>query len=397
MEKLAVFVDYENFRCSPSGLEMLFQELSKRGPMLLKRVCADWVRCVDSRKLFLAEQADMIEVPNSVPGKNSVDIRLVVDAMEYALCKEYLTTFVIVSADADFLPLLQRLREYNKKTIVVSASHTASALIKKNCDEYINGDVFLNGNAVSKPGVNGKPRAKAKSSLSGSLKPSRTVGMRTTSPSPPSRPTTDQMAYLKSVILTAWAACGYDRALDLAELSRRMRGVDSSLTWKDFDCKNFQSLVAHLVTHRFLRLELGKGNSNRVALVNIPAEAMAKPMDSQDDLQHSNSTPGRDITSPFGHQTHQQNQNTNNDLNLDQADEQLVKRLFQLLGNSQIDTERLFSRLEMFGCPSRDEFMKLLQMLEASGSIRLEFHSDDNGYSVSSVQHQYLVYDHEIL
>jgi uncharacterized protein (TIGR00288 family) len=257
MEKLAVLIDYENFCCPPEGLDRLLKELSKRGSILLKRAYADWVRCGDARKKFLAEQVEMIEVPNSVPGKNSVDIRLVVDAMEFALRKEFLTTFVIVSADADYLPLLQRLREFNKKSIVVSASSTTSSLIQRNCDEYINGDAYLS-----------QPEAKlTKTAIANAPKklPVPIVSKAKVQPW-----TQNQLQHLQDVLHTVWADAGFDAKINSSGLANRIRTVDPQIKWSDYGCKNFQTLVSHLVTCNFLKAELVGTKVPLISLVRPP-------------------------------------------------------------------------------------------------------------------------------
>jgi hypothetical protein len=259
MEKLAVFIDYENYCCPTEGLERLLNELGKRGPLLIKRAYADWVRCADVRKQFLAQQVEMIEVPNSVTGKNSVDIRLVVDAMEFALRKDFLTTFVIVSADADYLPLLQRLREYDRKSIVVSASSTTSSLIQRHCDEYINGDPYL------------KRSLKKDTKLHlGEAEPKNSVRSSTASSS--SKPvchfpiTKAQLQHLQKVLSEVWDGFGAEHRMNASRLASKMKAVDPNLKWQDYGCKNFQTLVAHLVSCSYLKLELTGGKETLIGL-----------------------------------------------------------------------------------------------------------------------------------
>ncbi len=86
------------------------------GDIVWKRAYADWVKLAGYRQHLLACQIEMIELACASKGKNSADIRLVVDAMELLFTKPHITTFVILSADSDFLPLLNRLREQNKRT-----------------------------------------------------------------------------------------------------------------------------------------------------------------------------------------------------------------------------------------------------------------------------------------
>lgn len=82
MENFAILIDFENFTCSPEGLRELVQNLSQRGTFVVKRAYADWVKLAGYRQHLLACQIEMIELACATKGKNSADIRLVVDAME---------------------------------------------------------------------------------------------------------------------------------------------------------------------------------------------------------------------------------------------------------------------------------------------------------------------------
>jgi uncharacterized protein (TIGR00288 family) len=133
---MAVLLDYENLG-SGWDVEELFRRLVDRGRLLVKRAYADWVRYPHAREKLMRSGVELIEMPAGPKGKNRADIRLAVDAMEIAITRDYIDTMVIVSGDSDFLPLLSRLREFNRYVIVLARSDSASSLLAGSCDELI--------------------------------------------------------------------------------------------------------------------------------------------------------------------------------------------------------------------------------------------------------------------
>lgn len=113
--------------------------LKSRGRLIVKKAYADWAGPLAIyRKQMLEDSIELTEVPSQYSGKNSADIKLTVDALEIALSKNYIDTFVIISGDSDFAPLLSMLREHNKYVIVIGNKENLSALLKGYCDELKN-------------------------------------------------------------------------------------------------------------------------------------------------------------------------------------------------------------------------------------------------------------------
>src|SRR5690606_10231643 len=103
--QIAVLVDYENVPTSPTkGLAKILARASSEGTIVLRRAYANWSRFSSHKAQLRSDGFEMIEVA-SVNGKNGVDIKLVVDAMEIAFTKDHIDTFIIVSGDSDFIPL----------------------------------------------------------------------------------------------------------------------------------------------------------------------------------------------------------------------------------------------------------------------------------------------------
>jgi hypothetical protein len=110
----------------------------EKGKIMVKRAYADWERYLEYKRPFHEAAIELIDIPQKkYSGKNSADIRLVVDAMDLAHGKEHLDTFVIVSGDSDFSPLVSKLRENDKYVIGMGVKNSSSELLVDNCDEFI--------------------------------------------------------------------------------------------------------------------------------------------------------------------------------------------------------------------------------------------------------------------
>jgi uncharacterized protein (TIGR00288 family) len=141
---IAVFIDFENLalgfkdRQGRFEIKYVLKRLLETGKIVAKRSYADWSR-FSSYTFSLHESAiELIEIPKrSQTGKNSADIRLCVDAMDLAYSKDHINTFVIVSGDSDFSPLVSKLKELGKHVIGLGMTDSTSALLRDNCDEFI--------------------------------------------------------------------------------------------------------------------------------------------------------------------------------------------------------------------------------------------------------------------
>jgi uncharacterized protein (TIGR00288 family) len=142
---LAVFFDFENValglkdrRDKTFDVERVLGRLLEKGKVIVKRAYADWSRFSSYTRPFHEAAIELIEIPRrSTSGKNSADIRLCVDAMDLCYAKEHIDTFVIVSGDSDFSPLVSKLRENGKRVIGLGLKGSTSGLLVANCDEFI--------------------------------------------------------------------------------------------------------------------------------------------------------------------------------------------------------------------------------------------------------------------
>jgi uncharacterized LabA/DUF88 family protein len=144
-QRLALFIDFENIAIGVRDahyrkfdVNLVLERLLDKGKLLVKKAYADWHRYSDYKRAFHEAAIELIEVPQkSVGGKNSADIRLVVDAMDMSFQKEHITCFVVASGDSDFSPLVSKLKENNKYVIGLGVKNSTSDLLIENCDEFI--------------------------------------------------------------------------------------------------------------------------------------------------------------------------------------------------------------------------------------------------------------------
>jgi uncharacterized protein (TIGR00288 family) len=143
--KQALFIDFENIalglrdsKHKSFDVNLVLKRLVEKGKIMVKRAYADWERYLEYKRPFHEAAIELIDIPQKkYSGKNSADIRLVVDAMDLAHGKEHLDTFVIVSGDSDFSPLVSKLRENDKYVIGMGVKNSSSELLVDNCDEFI--------------------------------------------------------------------------------------------------------------------------------------------------------------------------------------------------------------------------------------------------------------------
>jgi uncharacterized protein (TIGR00288 family) len=161
---LAVLVDFENMaRPGIKGrgdfdIHLVLNRLSDKGRVLVKRAYADWSRYRDARHELQNAGLELIEMPSAREGaKNRADIKMAVDAMELAFSREHLDTFVIVSGDSDFTPLVGKLRELNKRVTGMGNRDSTSELLIANCDEFIYYDSLAAGARSASHGSNVDP------------------------------------------------------------------------------------------------------------------------------------------------------------------------------------------------------------------------------------------------
>ena len=144
-KNLALFCDFENValgvrdaKYAKFDIQLVIERLLLKGSIIMKKAYCDWERYKEFKAPMHEAAFELIEIPHTrQSGKNSADIRMVVDALDLCYTKEHMDTFVIISGDSDFSPLVSKLRENAKTVIGVGVKNSTSDLLIGNCDEFI--------------------------------------------------------------------------------------------------------------------------------------------------------------------------------------------------------------------------------------------------------------------
>jgi len=142
---IAVFIDYENLaigaRDSKWGhlnIDLILKRLLEKGRVVYKRAYCDWSQYRTDVRDFHSRGIELIDIPRSkMSGKNSADIRMVVDALDLCYSKEHIEIFALLSGDSDFSPLVSKLKENHKRVIGSGVRNSTSGLLVSSCDEFL--------------------------------------------------------------------------------------------------------------------------------------------------------------------------------------------------------------------------------------------------------------------
>jgi uncharacterized protein (TIGR00288 family) len=152
---MALFCDFENIalgvrdaQYEKFDISKVLERLLLKGSIVVKKAYCDWARYKDFKAPMHEAAFELIEIPHvRQSGKNSADIRMVVDALDLCYTKSHVDTFVIISGDSDFSPLVSKLRENAKTVIGVGVKNSTSDLLIANCDEFIYYDDLVRAKA----------------------------------------------------------------------------------------------------------------------------------------------------------------------------------------------------------------------------------------------------------
>src|SRR5919199_3262731 len=145
IKNMALFCDFENLalgvrdaKYAQFDMQKVLERLLLKGSIIVKKAYCDWERYKAFKASMHEAAFELIEIPHvRISGKNSADIRLVVDALDLCYTKAHVDTFVVISGDSDFSPLVSKLRENAKTVIGVGVKNSSSDLLIANCDEFI--------------------------------------------------------------------------------------------------------------------------------------------------------------------------------------------------------------------------------------------------------------------
>ena len=212
---LAVFCDFENValgvrdaKLKKFDIRPVIERLLLKGSIVAKKAYCDWDRYKEFKATMHEAAFELIEIPHArQSGKNSADIRMVVDALDLCYTKEHIDTFVIISGDSDFSPLVSKLRENAKSVIGVGVKNSTSDLLVNNCDEFIFYDDLVAERKSPRRRQRGKGREKSA----------------VTTPKEPPAPATAQRVRLRVQVVQRPARRGANSRPPLARARRAVR------------------------------------------------------------------------------------------------------------------------------------------------------------------------------
>jgi uncharacterized protein (TIGR00288 family) len=274
-DRLALFIDHENvaigardigYRFDPAPL---MEALAERGRLIVRRAYADWNLFRDDRRAMVDANVELIEIPQRSDSvrKNAADIQMAVDAMELAFTRDFVSTFVIVSGDSDFTPLVGKLRELNKRVIGVGLKGSTSAMLPPSCDEFLFYD-RLEG-APRREGGQMPGRAKKKhthakkpskdTSASGRKGAAAAVDEVTSPPPAPSSSQKQDLRKLERVITRTLSGIQSSSAgaVQASNLKRALLRKDPTFSEQDYGFRGFRELLRHLEEQKVITLEEG--------------------------------------------------------------------------------------------------------------------------------------------
>jgi uncharacterized membrane protein YgcG len=168
--RIAVFVDYENLaigvrqmRKGNFKMDLVLRRLLEKGRIVFKRADCDWGRYRSAVRDFHSLGIELIDIPQSkASGKNSADIRMVVDALDLCYQKEHIDAFALLSGDSDFSPLVAKLKENDKRVVGCGVKSSTSDLLINGCDEFIYYDDLIRATEKPEPSEEKTPQAPKK-------------------------------------------------------------------------------------------------------------------------------------------------------------------------------------------------------------------------------------------
>jgi uncharacterized LabA/DUF88 family protein len=249
---MAVFCDFENIalgvrdaQYSKFDVGHVLERLLLKGTIVVKKAYCDWERYKEFKAPMHEAAFELIEIPHvRQSGKNSADIRMVVDALDLCYTKAHVDTFVIISGDSDFSPLVSKLRENNKLVIGCGVKSSTSDLLMANCDEFIYYDDLVR--REKKQRATRKPAAKSSGE-----------GAKQASKNEKSDEDRKQEAF--DLMLDTFDALTQERDQDekvwgsmvKQALKRRMPGFDESY----YGFRTFSELLEDAERHKLIALE----------------------------------------------------------------------------------------------------------------------------------------------
>jgi len=257
---IAVFCDFENLAIGAReakydrfDMTKVLDRLLLKGSVVVKKAYCDWERYKGFKATMHEAAFEMIDIPHvSKSGKNSADIRMVVDALDLRYMKGHVDTFAIVSGDSDFSPLVSKLRENNKTVIGVGVKQSTSSLFIGNCDEFIFYDDLVREEENVKARVTQAKQAAAPAAA----KPASNDKKQ------PEKPAGDPEEAIRLVMETidALLARGDKDAVWASHVKQAIRRLQPQFEERFYGFRSFSTLLEAVQAHDLVKLEK-KGDS----------------------------------------------------------------------------------------------------------------------------------------
>ena len=265
-ERIALFLDYENLaigaRDHLGGMTFdllpVTDALAERGRVVVRRAYADWSYFDEDRRMLTRSHVELIDIPQRMGAsrKNAAAIKMVVDALELAFERDYISTFVLCTGDSDFTPLVHKLRELNKRVIGVGVEKTTSALLPPACDEFLFYD-RLEG--VEIPAAQHR-RARSAGAVEAKPQPVPPE------PEPPAAAATPARDLDSLAALVAQTVAGLQRssggAVTASTVKRTLLRKDPTFNEADFGFRAFGELLRHLAGENVVELTPGSAKGD---------------------------------------------------------------------------------------------------------------------------------------
>jgi uncharacterized LabA/DUF88 family protein len=270
---LALFCDFENValgvrdaKIPAFDVQLVLERLLVKGSIVVKKAYCDWDRYKDFKSPMHGAAFELIEIPHTrQSGKNSADIRMVVDALDLCYTKEHIDTFVIISGDSDFSPLVSKLRENAKTVIGVGVKNSTSDLLMNSCDEFIFYDDLVRASSSTKS----RQHRPAKKKTDAEPKPAAvTAPVTTTSKLKEADKDRDRLDEAIGVVVETAEALLADRGDRVwgsqvkQTLKRRQPGFNEAF----YGFRSFSDLLEEAEDRGFLKLELDDRSGGYVIL-----------------------------------------------------------------------------------------------------------------------------------
>jgi len=272
---LALFCDFENIalgvrdaRYAQFDITRVLERLLLKGSIVVKKAYCDWERYKEFKAGMHHAGFELIEIPHvKQSGKNSADIRMVVDALDLCYTKPHVDTFVVISGDSDFSPLVSKLRENNKGVIGVGVKNSTSDLLIANCDEFIYYDDLVREQAKARR----TPRKRASAQTSTAAHPAPAVGDTKDTEAKDEDKKQEAFDLVLATIEALFAERGAEDkiwgSMVKQTLKRRSPGFNESY----YGFRSFNTLLEEAAKRRLIALERDDKSGGYV--IHSPAEA----------------------------------------------------------------------------------------------------------------------------